>query len=328
MSKFWCYPAVAGSAAVIALTASATGVFAAPQATHHDVRVAQAAATQSPATAQPSARAPEHSPAQTASQPTGSIGKPAASSDALTSGGSIVTTDTPVGAQLKDLIANRLDRAITRKGDRDDVRDFYRASGYASMWIGNGGPNARAQAVIAVMKSADVDGLDPASYAIPDFDAARGDPAKLAAAELALTDAVLTYARHAQAGRFGAQRMTVELEVKQTLPDAGAVLKIIAQAPNAATTLNGYNPRHSGYQALKAKLAALRGGAAKTGRIVIPDGPSLKRGMTDSRIPLLRRRLNVAGNKSSSTFDDALVAAVRAFQRDANLHPDGVVGPQ
>ena len=44
-------------------------------------------------------------------------------------------------------------------------------------------------------------------------------------------------------------------------------------------------------------------------------------------MPLLRKRLNVAGEESSQRYDDELVDAVKAFQKGAALNPDGVIGP-
>ena len=51
------------------------------------------------------------------------------------------------------------------------------------------------------MRAADSDGLDASDYKFPDFAAASGADA-LAEAELKLTETLLTYARHVQAGRF------------------------------------------------------------------------------------------------------------------------------
>jgi L,D-transpeptidase YcbB len=300
MSKFWSCQAVAGTAAVVALTVSAS---------------ATPLPTPSPA------RAPESNAAAPTSPSTATIG-----SDVLTSGSTILMADVLVGEKLKELVSKRIDRYITRKRDREGVETFYREKGYAPVWIGNGAPNLRTTAVTAMMRSADADGLDPSSYHIPDFRAAGGDPEKLAEAELRLTDAVLTYARHAQAGRFGAQRITVELDVTQTLPDAIAVLKKVSQASNAAAALNGYNPPHAEYRALKARLAELRQGGAATSEARIPEGAVLTKGMKDPRVPALRKRLNIVGNDRDFTYDDRLFNAVRVFQSQNRLKTSGVIG--
>jgi L,D-transpeptidase YcbB len=68
----------------------------------------------------------------------------------------------------------------------------------------------------------------------------------------------------------------------------------------------------------------LAGGADKPVRI--PDGPLLRPGAEDERVPLLRQRLKLADN-TTLTYGDDLVQAVRAFQEDNGLRPDGIVGP-
>ena len=309
--------AATGAAAAIALMGYAPGLFAAPKNVVHQAGFALVTPASSDSEVAAAARSAVPAGAMTASVLGGK---------ALTSGSSLFMADVLVGEKLKELTAKHLDRYITRRGDRAGVAAFYKETGYAPLWIGNGAPSLRATTLTAVMKSADEEGLDPANYRIPEFSAAGGDPGKLAVAELRFTDAVLTYARHAQAGRFGAQQVTTELEVTQVLPAATAVLKNVSRAWSVANALTGYSPPHPEYQALKAKLAELRRNPVKTARIVVPGGPTLKRGMKDSRVPLLRKRLNVTGDKNDTTYDSAVMAAVRKFQQEAELHPDGVLG--
>ena len=68
------------------------------------------------------------------------------------------------------------------------------------MWVDKGLENARATSAIARLKNADADGLEASDYKTPNFAGLTGDA--LAEADLKLTQAVLTYARHVQAGRF------------------------------------------------------------------------------------------------------------------------------
>ncbi len=96
-------------------------------------------------------------------------------------------------------------------------------------------------------------------------------------------------------------------------------------------------------QASRIPPAQGRPGQVHDGGVVdeqIPDsrGPDCcKPGMKDERVPLLRQRLDVAepGNSrigrrrqaSTITYDEALVAAVKAFQESLGLTADGVLGP-
>ena len=249
-----------------------------------------------------------------------------------TPGSSIFMADVLLGQKLKSLISSHLDRFIDNAASREAVQAYYKSRGYSAIWISNGSPTLRATTVMAVIKSADAEGLDPANYHLPDFAASKGDPQKLAEAELVVTNAVLSYARHAQAGRFGATRVTDEVEVTQVLPDAAQVLKTVAgnaETSAAAAELRSYNPPFAGYRALKEKLAELR--AQKDNQAPksnIPAGPLLRRGMTDPRVPALRERFGLAGNAGDDRYDDRLFGAVRSFQQQKGLIPDGVIGPQ
>jgi murein L,D-transpeptidase YcbB/YkuD len=234
----------------------------------------------------------------------------------------LAEADVPVAEKLRDLIPGKLERTIERKKDRQAVEAFYTARGFAPLWIEKGALSERGKAAIARLKAADLDGLDPLDYAAPDFAAAH-DQDTLAQDELKLTNAVLTYARHASSGRFSASRISSNLDEPQQAPEPATVLGQVADAQDLAKTLDDFNPPHEGYRQLKAKLAELlgRSGDAKH----IGDGPALKTGMQDARVPLIRERLGVHDDDAAgNTYDEKLAAAVKAFQRRSGMRPTGV----
>ena len=106
--------------------------------------------------------------------------------------------DRAVAEKIRDLLAAKTDKIFTGKRERAAAESFYQARHLAPLWLDKGVENARARAAIARLKGADADGLDPSDYKTPTF--AGLGPDALAEAELKLTDAVLTYARHLQAG--------------------------------------------------------------------------------------------------------------------------------
>ena len=117
---------------------------------------------------------------------------------------------------------------------------------------------------IARLKNADADGLEPSDYRAPSF--AGLAPDALAEAELKLTRAVLTYARHVQAGRFPYTRVSRNIELPQAAPEPADVLSSIADAADAGKALDLFSPQNEPYRKLKAMLAELRGkpGGAKS----------------------------------------------------------------
>jgi murein L,D-transpeptidase YcbB/YkuD len=164
--------------------------------------------------------------------------------------------DRAVAEKLRDLLAMPSDKLFAGKNERAAVEAFYQARNFAPLWLEKGVETARAQSAIARLKNADTDGLEPSDYKTPSF--AGLDPEALAAAELKLTRAVLTYARHVQAGRFAYTRVSRNIELPQVAPEPADVLRSVADAGDAGKALEIYSPQNEPYRKLKAALAELR----------------------------------------------------------------------
>ncbi len=234
----------------------------------------------------------------------------------------VLTIDQRVGEKLREMFGGRIDRIIDRK-TKAPVEAFYAARNYAPMWVENGAQNARGKAAATYLAGVSADGLDPGDYPVPSF--ANADAGALAESELKLTATVLTYARHAQIGRVHYSRVSADIVYDLVAPEPGAVLGKLADAKDTAATLDSFNPPHAGYKALKAKLAEVRGRTGEPGRIRISSGKTLKPGMEDPRVPVLRERLGIAGDNASTAYDKVLGEAVKTFQRRHDLAPTGVL---
>jgi L,D-transpeptidase YcbB len=249
--------------------------------------------------------------------------EPAAAPDPLAS---LDPADRAVAEKIRDLLAAKVDKVFASKKERAAVEAFYNNRNLAPLWLDKGVENARAKAVAARLKAADADGLVASEYKGPNFAAASGPDAQ-AEAELKLTQTVLTFARHLQAGRFPYQRVSNNnIELPQAPPDAAEVLTKIADATDAAAALDSFSPPHEAYKALKKALAEMRhkgGGEGKE----IADGALLKlvpkTPMEDPRVPLLRERLGLAGDASDLKYDAKLAEAMKKFQRSVDLPVTG-----
>ena len=171
----------------------------------------------------------------------------------------------------------------------------------------------------------------PNAYATPKF--ARGypdDPKQLAEADVEFSRAVARFVTHIASGRIAPTDISRLITLEPERPDVAAALTGCRSSTDVAADLASYEPPHPQYAALKAALAKLRAGADEPERIVVPDGRLLKPGESDERVPLLRARLGVAlaPDADPDVYDDALVDAVKTFQDDSGLKPDGIVGPQ
>jgi L,D-transpeptidase YcbB len=232
------------------------------------------------------------------------------------------TIDDQIADQLHQLSNGKFDHILGGKAARDSIQAFYSGRSYAPIWITDGHANDRAISAISYLAHVDADGLNPADYPVPDFKS-LSDPQALAEAELKFDLSVITYARHASIGRVAWSRVDANIWYDTKAPDPATVLAAMADSKDIAGTLDGYEPHAPGYLALKAKLAEIRGGNSDGIKPPIPNGPVLKIGEKDDRVPALREKLGLTGD--GNTYDKELADALKAFQKDHDLKPTGVL---
>ncbi|MDX3968740.1 MAG: L,D-transpeptidase family protein [Bradyrhizobium sp.] len=245
----------------------------------------------------------------------------------------VPAADQPVADKLKDIIGAKTSRYFDRKNERAAIEKFYGAREFAPIWTQGGNLTAAAKGVIARLKDAASDGLNPADYPVPDF-AAATTPDALADAELKLTAGMFDYARHAQSGRMHWSQVSGDILYPEHPVDPNEVLAKVTTAADASAALDSYNPPHKLYKELKAKLAELRGQG--NGPVIeIADGPALKYTpaskkraeivVEDPRVPQLRAKLGLAENASDTRYDAAVAEAVRKFQSGAEMKATGIL---
>ncbi len=271
------------------------------------------AATTTPATATAPAVEPAREPVKAASN--------------------VAPADQPVADRIREMLAAKSLRHFDRRNERAAVEKFYSAREYAPQWTQAGKLTDSGKGVIARLKGAAADGLDPAEYPTPDF-AAATSPDQLAEAELKLTSSMLDYARQAQSGRMHWSQVAGDILYPEHPTDPAEVLANVSTAKDAAAALDGYNPPHKLYRDLKAKLVELRG--ESEGLVTrIPQGPALaykaatkKQGAVvpeDERVPQLRAKLGIHDNADDTKYDAQVAAAVRKFQNSVDINPTGVL---
>ncbi len=276
----------------------------------------------------PSSPAPA-APATAQGAPAPGSSGPAAAGSAQVPAGTPAVAAAPSGplAPVAEAVAMQLAEPSglgATKKETEALAAFYGARLGLPVFVDERGVNARGAAALARFAAAGEDGLDPADYAVAP--PPRGaDATALAATELRLAVAALTYARHAQAGRFEPSRISALVTPTREIPDPAAVLASLSEARDVNATLAAFNPPHAGYKALKAKLAETERPRTTT-QVAIPAGGLLKPGDSDPRVPALRARLGLSGMPGDLTYDDALVSAVKAFQDTVRLKPTGVLG--
>jgi len=318
---------LAGTATAVALAlafTSATGsAFA--QST-------QTAATQSAAPANAPAKTAETKPADTAQPaPAPSAAETTSSVPAAVETVKVSADEAALTEKLREqFAAGKFDRILGGKKDRTPIEAFYQSREFAPLWISGGALSERAKAAAGYLARVDADGLEPSDYPLPQIKA-DADADALAEAEIKFTDAVLTYARHAQTGRVHYTRVAADIIYDLVKPDPADVLARLAKADNVTGVLDSYNPPHPAYKALKAKLAEARKGTDAE-KPVIPSGPVLKyrkdkKGkeilVEDPRVPALRERFGIKAAADNTTYDRELSGTVAKFQKEHGLSPTG-----
>jgi murein L,D-transpeptidase YcbB/YkuD len=186
---------------------------------------------------------------------------------------------------------------------------------------------AQAQQAIAVLHDADLQGLRPDEYLPAGIDPGGALPE---GQQEALAQGLLRYAKDVRTGRMELSQFPSNWTLRPDPWDPAPELARAIAENRLKAWLDSLPPPYSGYAALKRGLAKYRQIAANGGWKAIPEGPPLKLGMTDHRVPALRARLAVEDPQlkasPSTTFDAELHGAVQRAQRRFGFEPDGVVG--
>ncbi len=212
--------------------------------------------------------------------------------------------------------------------EHKDIAAFYAGRDYAPLWIKNNRPIGAVAPVKARLGLAGDDALNLAAIPQADF---SGDTDHLAAAEIAFSEEIVAYGRQASGVRLDPQDINPLIGAKPDVAAPSLILGTVAAAnANGGTVLQSFNPPQKPYAALRAKLIALRHQNDAVSEGTIPQGPVLRLGMSDPRVPLIRARfgLDVTQGDDDQVYDTQVAAAVADFQRANGLRPSGVLTPR
>ena len=190
----------------------------------------------------------------------------------------------------------------------------------------------RTDALLKVLKAAGDHGLEPGWYGVAELEKAVAGNDDRARTDKLLTAALLAYAADVSTGRVRANSVDKEISIEQRSADKADLARAAEQAADLEAWLAGLAPKGD-YPALQKALADWRARKATATYTPLPDiNEALKPGKTDSRVPLLRKRLAELGLTvpapvgAADTYDDPLVAVVKAYQETKGLTVDGVIG--
>jgi len=271
----------------------------------------------------------------------------------------MITTGMLDAGAPPDTVADRLQQRITAAtgksllnfsyNDGDTVRlmkTFYSERKGLPAWSGEEGPDAQAATLLRILKRSYREGLCPQDYGVERIEALMAtisqekeqnhsvNPDRLADLDLLLTEAFFSYAAHFSGGRADHVRQYPGWVYKPRQTNLVETLVNALESRNLEGTLNDLAPRFYDYKKLHEILNGYIDIAESGGWPVIPAGRTLKKGMGDDRVGVLKSRLlmtsgalGTAKTIPDNTFDRELEVAVRQFQRQHGLKEDGTVGP-
>lgn len=216
-----------------------------------------------------------------------------------------------------------------RRKERAAIAFFYAARGFAPVWSADGKPLPAVASLLDRLGRAGEDALSlPAP--VPTRLETGGSDDAVVASDIALTEAVVAYARQATGSRVDPKTISPLIGSLPTLADPAEMIDAVSAAgTEAGDKLAALNPSEPRYAALRSKLAELHGKQAAVAPVALPPGPTLRTGMRDKRVPTLRKRLGVPagfGDDADDTLLDAdLSDALAEYQRGKGLPASGAL---
>ena len=218
---------------------------------------------------------------------------------------------------------------------RDTLWALYEDSAHAPLWVNQ----SHIDDLINLVGRAEEEGLLPRDYHYQALtglrEAGASTPGAAADFDILLTDSLMRYMYHMFFGKVNPVDLDSDWNLRRTLDRdptqlvAGAIASDdIHQYISDAVNLHPYYKKTKALLAEYRQRAALEGG----GYPAVPTGPTLRKGMRDPRVAMLRKRLQASGQLGAEPvdnpelFDAKLEKAVSRFQREADIDVDGAVG--
>lgn len=212
------------------------------------------------------------------------------------------------------------------------------------LWLDDGKATVKAAQLRRELANAAVYALNPDDYfvALPataGLEGAERDAA-LMRFEMELSAAALTYVLDAKRGRVDPNRISQYHDLPRHQVDLVAALEDLNSSGDAGAELAAQQPQNDHFKKLSAELARLKAEDQESDQVVIAPGTFLKPGKSSPEMKNVvaavakngSEELRTAHAETLEAYDDGeiytpeLVALVKAFQKEAKLTPDGIVG--
>jgi murein L,D-transpeptidase YcbB/YkuD len=221
------------------------------------------------------------------------------------------------------------------------VNRFYSLRGYQPAFITSNGLTQQAQvAKDLFLNKSKLKGLDSRDYWSPDMDSRFNNPsmtpAQRAGLDILMVQSYIRLAGDLMNGRVDPKLVDSYVMIKKrTFTDFQALNNTLRDGVDTAQAIESFEPQHPEYKKILVVLASLYQVKANGGWPKIPGIKLLKLGVSSPDVPLVRSRLmelNILPYSQtvdpSPIYDQTLFDAVKEFQWDHKLKPDGIIGKQ
>lgn len=221
------------------------------------------------------------------------------------------------------------------EGAWQQLYNFYQPHGFTLIWE----DAQRLNALLKQLEQLADDGLDTAAYHPEQIRKQANippDEADSSCTDVFASHAYLLALKHLAMGRLNQTRLEPIWYAEGLQKDPNQVVLTLAETglTDPAKAFTQARPSLDLYVNLRAAYAKLRRTPqVNTGARSIPEGPTLRVGMEDERVPLIDQQLRRAGilkasvvPKGSLVYSDLLAEAVATFQTQQSLTADGAFG--
>lgn len=234
---------------------------------------------------------------------------------------------------VKVSVSNALERGKVdgvRFKDSKAMRSFYEARNRQPLWS-----EGDAREMLELIANSWTHGLNPETYHFSEIRQKlnQGMSSDIGELELLLTDAAVRYGQDISGMRIDPSSINTSSDYWQQPYTALSVLEQISASRDPVKRLAKMAPQHKLYKALQKELVKLSEERAAYDHVLpmsFNGDHHFTPGEVSRDVPNLRIRLGVTYDESNGNpnyYDDKTAAAVMAFQRDHNLEPDGIIGP-
>ncbi len=216
--------------------------------------------------------------------------------------------------------------------DDRDLAAFYRSTDFTGIWTDQDAHMARRQALFLALQTVSAHGLPKSRYDIDALEqmlrAAR-TPRDIGFAEVALSKAFLNLADDMRTGVLDPRRVVPAIKRELRDYDRTRTLTAFAASNEPRQFIRQLAPSTNEYKRLMKEKMRLEDLVAQGGWGPTVPGGKLEPGASGAAVTALRNRLmakGYLGRTATQSYDATIQKAVREFQRDHGLEPDGVAG--